>query len=89
MLRLDWTPFFCRTKYQKTLALMLKKTQYKLHKDLDIGPMMKSLRECKFMVDTLASSKNVKPETLKKGFETHYSNVIDLDLDTDASIVLE
>lgn len=32
MLRLDWTPFFCRTKYQKALNTLLKKAQNKLHR---------------------------------------------------------
>jgi len=89
MLRFDWTPFFCFTRYQKALSRAYKKVTYKLHKELDLSNIIKRGRESHNLVRSFAESKVFSPETLKKDYEAHYTNVIDISMDTDKSIQME
>jgi hypothetical protein len=45
MWRLDWTPWFCRTKYQKSFARIMKKAEYRLHRELNFTQILSTLRE--------------------------------------------
>ena len=54
--RLSITPFFCRTRYQKALHRMIAKANYKLHRELDIGHLLKNIRDSKSLVMSFATS---------------------------------
>lgn len=45
MVALSMIPPLCRTSYQKALARLLKKAEYKLHKEMNIGPLIKTVRD--------------------------------------------
>jgi hypothetical protein len=50
------TPFCCRTKYMKALARLFKKAEYKLHSELDIGMLLKNIRDSKSAVQSYSTS---------------------------------
>lgn len=42
--RLMITPFnCCRTRYQKSLATLLDKAEYRLHQEMNMAPMLKKI----------------------------------------------
>ena len=45
MLRYDWTPRFCLTKYQRAIHRIFKKAEYRLHRELDLASILKKVRE--------------------------------------------
>ena len=66
--RLQITPFCCRTRYQKSLARMFKKGQYRLHKELEVGSMLKSIRESKYPMRSLANTPAFNPPDVIKQY---------------------
>ena len=60
--RLNLTPWFCRTLYQKALAILLRKAEYRLHKELNLGTMMHKLAECHNIVCSIAAGVESPPD---------------------------
>jgi len=89
MFRLAITPFFCRTRYQKSLAKLLQKAKYRLHRELDIGHFLKKIRDSRNLVLSFAQSKTFNPDTLYRDYQNHYTNTIQISLETDGSIEQE
>lgn len=58
MVALSLVPPLCRTSYQKALARLLKKAEYKLHKELNIGPLIKTVRDTQNVVKSYHSAKS-------------------------------
>ena len=47
---LGCVPSCCRTRYQKALTKLMKKAEYKLHREMDIGPFLKNVRDGRNLV---------------------------------------
>ena len=58
MVALSFVPPLCRTSYQKALARLLKKAESKLHRELNIGPLLKTVRDSNNIQKSLCSSKS-------------------------------
>lgn len=79
-------PRCCRPSRLRAVARLLKKAEYKLHREMDIGRMLKSIRDSRSVVGSLQTSKVFDRDTLLHEYQYHYSNVLDLNLDTEMSI---
>ena len=64
----------------------MKKAEYKLHKELDIGPFLKNNRDSRNLVKSFHTSKVFDPDTLYTDYQTAYDNVVQISLNTDESI---
>ena len=76
MFRLQITPFCCRTRYQKSLARMFEKGTHRLHRELEVGKLLKSVREAKYPVRSFANTNVFNPPDLVKEYQTHYVNTL-------------
>ena len=83
---LNLTPFFCHTPHQKALKTLLRKAEYRLHKELNLGPLLHKLNECHNMVRSLALSADTD---LRKAYMPHYSNTIQISMNTNKSLSFE
>lgn len=86
LVMLGCLPSCCRTRYQKALGRLMKKADYKLHRELDIGPFLKNVRDGRNLVKSFSTSKVFDPDTLYTDYQTHYSNVVHISMNTDDSI---
>ena len=86
MFRFLITPFCCRTRYQRALACLFKKAEFKLHKEMDIGHLLKSIRDSKHAVRSYSKTTVFTPPALLDEYQTHYSNVLQISMETDRSI---
>lgn len=64
MIRLNITPFCCRTKYQKALSRLLEKLEFKLHRELDFAPHLRKFRDTTNYVRSFTTSKVFDRENL-------------------------
>ena len=89
MFRFDWTPFFCRTKYQQALARMFKKLDYRMHKELDLSNMIKSIRKNESISNAFFNMPKFEEANLKQVKEHNHMTIADIDLDSEASEDIE
>jgi len=59
--RLLLTPPCCRTRYQKALARLFKKAEHKLHREMNIGTLIKSIRDSALLVKSYSRSRVFSP----------------------------
>lgn len=85
---LNLTPYFCRSNYQRSIATLLSKAEYRLHKELNLAPMLAKLNECHNFVQSLIANVD-SPDELKKGYAAHYSNTIQISMNEDKSLSIE
>lgn len=83
---LGLTPRCCRTKGQTALNRLLTKGYNKLQRELDIGAFLKRSRDAQNLVLSYMNSRCFNPQTLYSDYQQHYSNVIDVDINTERSI---
>ena len=57
-----------------------------MHRELDFAPFLKRVRDSQNLVMSYMMSKCFDPNTLYQDYQYHYSNVINVDLNTDQSI---
>lgn len=86
--RFNLTPFFCRTSYQRALATLLRKAEYRLHKELNLAPLLFKLTECHNLVRSLATGVE-SPADLRAAYAPHYSNNIHISLIEEKSLLEE
>jgi len=86
MISLYLTPAFCRSPHLTALSKLMKKAENKLHREMDIGQFLKRLRDTVNMVASFKTSRCFNPSTLFSDYQYHYSNVVDVGLQTDKSI---
>lgn len=87
--RLIITPFdCCRTRYQKSLHTLLSKAEYRLHQEMNLGPLLGRLQESHNFIRSLATTLEF-PTDLLGEYKTHYSNAIQISMDIDKSLEFE
>lgn len=64
ILRLMCTPFCCRTRFLKSVQRLFKKAEYRLHSELDIGVLLKNIRDSKSAVQSYSTSQVFDPPKL-------------------------
>ena len=70
MMLLNMTMPCCRSPYQNSLARLLKKIDQKLHRELDLGPHLRKLRDTHNYSKSFATSEVFD----KKSLITDYEN---------------
>ena len=70
----------------RSIDRLFKKAEYKLHREMDIGKLLKRNRDCQNVVKSLQTSKVFDRNTLQKEYQTMYDNVVNVDIDTEQSI---
>jgi len=89
MILLDWTIPCCRSPYQKSLARLLKKLDQKIHRELDIGPHLRKLRDTHNYTKSFATSEVFDRKSLILDYKNEYTNVVNISIDTDESVLRE
>lgn len=89
MMLLNWTMPCCRSPYQKSLARLLQKLDSKLHRELDLGPHLRKLRDTHNYTRSFATSKVFDKKSLILDYKTEYTNVINISMDDEKSILQE
>lgn len=64
ILRLMCTPFCCRTRFLNSVQRLFKKAEYRLHSELDIGVLLKNIRDSKSAVKSYSTSQVFDPPKL-------------------------
>lgn len=84
MVKLFFTPSCCFTWYQMALNRALKKSHDKIKRELEIGTLLKKVRDSNSMCLSFEQFEVFKG--LKKKIKNGYPNVINVSLDTQQSI---
>lgn len=79
----------CRSPYQKSLARLLYKIDNKLHRELDLGPHLRKIRDTHSYTKSFATSEVFDRQTLIMDYENDFTNVVNISIDTDESVVRE
>jgi hypothetical protein len=58
------TPLCFRTRYLEALARIFKKAEYRLHSELDIGVLLKNIRDSKSAIRSYSTSRVFNPSKL-------------------------
>ena len=65
---------------------MFEKGIRRLHRELEVGSLLKSIREAKFPVRSFANTHVFNPPDLVKEYQTHYVNALEISVKTQDSI---
>lgn len=65
---------------------MFKKGEHKLHREMDIGHLLKNIRDSKQCVKSYSRTRVFNPPNLFKEYQTHYANTLQISLNTLDSI---
>lgn len=65
---------------------MFKKGEFKLHREMEVGHLLKSIRDTKQAVRSYANARVFTPPALLKEYQTHYANTLQISLKTMDSI---
>ena len=71
-----------------SLAKLLTKAEYRLHGEMNLGPMLTKIQECHNFVRSLATSLDT-PSNLRNEYKTHYSNTIEIGMGMNKSLSFE
>lgn len=55
---------------------MFEKGTHRLHRELEVGKLLKSVREAKYPVRSFANTNVFNPPDLVKEYQTHYVNTL-------------
>ena len=82
------TPYCMRSKYQRAADTLLRKAEYRIHKELDIASVLKKLNECHNICRSLLTSLE-HPADLRKDYAPTYTNALDISLELNKSLSIE
>lgn len=86
MMLLNMTMPCCRSPYQKSLATLLKKLDGKIHRELDIGPHLRKLRDTHNYTKSFATSEVFDKNSLIPDYKYEYTNVVNISYNEDKSL---
>jgi hypothetical protein len=68
---------------------MFEKGTHRLHRELEVGKLLRSVREAKYPVRSFANTNCFNPPDLVREYQTHYVNTLQISLRTQDSIIEE
>jgi hypothetical protein len=87
VVRLFLTPRCCHTWYQQALARLMKKAVGKMSRELELASLLKRLRDAHNLTSSFELSEMF--HGMERKYKNSYSNVVNVSLDTQASLEQE